>query len=313
MSKETNSIITAHQKAVAHSSIELEAQHSTQSFKIDMLPKEVGSGFIDIYDFDRVIISRANVIFSQPQEMVQPNDIEYLGFSIVLNGEVTMDYENIDMSINSRSHQVWWRQGNLGQVNVRVPAHQKISILSIDFKKDLLEKLIDKDLLMPRLRLLYQQLSPCCTLLDNVPLKTIYKAYELLNFPCAESDIDLIQLEGRTLSVLGELLQSRTADISGYNQDAIDIAGMILSTECSQKITTRQLARRIGLNEFTLKQEFKVKYGMTIGQFILKNRMALAVDLLSSGCDINQVIKQTGYCDKYYFAKVFTNYFGYSP
>lgn len=313
MSKKISPLMTAHQKAVTQSPVILESRQSAQSFKVDRLPAEAGTGFIDIYEFGKVTISRANVIFSTLQEMTQPNDVDYLGFSIVLNGEVTMNYANIGDAISTRPHQVWWRQGNLGRVHVKLPQYQKISILSIDFKKDLFDRYIDKDLLSPRLQSLFKQANACCSLIDDFPLKSIYKAYELMNLPCAENEVDLIRLEGITLSVLGELLQFKTADVNHSYQDAIDIAGMILSTECAKKITTRQLARRIGLNEFTLKREFKAKYGMTIGEFILKNRMNLAIDLLSTGCDIHHVVQQTGYCDKYYFTKVFRQYYGRLP
>lgn len=306
-------LLQQHQQAIEHSPFDFDNQHSNPKVIVDQLSPESGSGFIDLYDLDRLIVSRADLVFCQPQQMTQPNNLSYLGFSIVLSGEIQLQYANIDAPITAQAGQVWWRQGYLGQVEVRIPAQQKLQVLSVDFHHDLLNKLLGDHTLDSQLKNLLQTPSECCLKPLDVFQRVLLKAYQLLHLPSAQSELELIHLEAASLGLAAAILSSDSEKNKPTHQDNIEMAGVILRNECHKKITTRQLAKRVGMNEFSLKQQFKQHYQMTIGAFIREKRMLLALDLLAAGCPLHHIATQTGYSNKNYFVQVFTQYFGHPP
>lgn len=285
---------------------------------IDKLSPERGCGFIDFCDFGRLTLSRANVVFCQPQYMTKVSHFSSLGFTLVLSGEMHLQYTDTCQSIKIEAGQVWWRKGHFGVVDMQIPAQQKLQVLSIDFQQDLLDKLLADKLLQPRLQSLLelsvsQPTADCYWQQVDAYQHALLKTHQLLHLPLGNNELELMQLEGAALGLLADILTKEPHRKPQYQQESIEMAGVILTNECHKKMTIRQLSRRVGLNEFTLKREFKRRYQMTIGEFIRERRMLLALDLLAGGCQLHQVAAQTGYSSKQYFCRVFSQYFGYEP
>lgn len=78
--------------------------------------------------------------------------------------------------------------------------------------------------------------------------------------------------------------------------------------------TIKQLARRIGSNEFVLKKVFKYMYGDTVYGFILNLKMQLALELLKNPqLSIQQVAEEVGYKHAQHFSTAFKKKFGNPP
>ncbi len=75
-----------------------------------------------------------------------------------------------------------------------------------------------------------------------------------------------------------------------------------------------ELARRVGLNDFKLKQGFRQVFGMTVFGFLREFRLEQALTLLSDRhLTVQQVAHAVGYSHTGYFAKAFKHKYGISP
>ena len=102
-----------------------------------------------------------------------------------------------------------------------------------------------------------------------------------------------------------------------HNQKEINIvtnARNILELEYRMPPTVEELARRVGTNQFKLKQLFHYYYDTTPYAFLYEVRMKAAYKMLESKyCYINEVADFVGYQHASNFSAAFTKYFGISP
>ena len=78
--------------------------------------------------------------------------------------------------------------------------------------------------------------------------------------------------------------------------------------------------KKMPLNYDYIRKLFKKETGVTPADYLLKERMALAQQLLSSGISnkfssysISQIAEACGFSEPLYFSRVFKNYFGVAP
>ncbi len=77
--------------------------------------------------------------------------------------------------------------------------------------------------------------------------------------------------------------------------------------------TIKQLSRIISLNEFKLKQYFKMLFGVTIKSYTIKIRMDEARNLLWNHHSVNDVTARLGYKNVSHFILIFKRTFGVTP
>ena len=89
-------------------------------------------------------------------------------------------------------------------------------------------------------------------------------------------------------------------------------------SDCS--FSVKDCLKKLPLNYDYIRKLFKKETGVTPAEYLLKERMALAQQLLSSGISIkfspytvSQVAEACGYSEPLYFSRVFKKYFGVSP
>ena len=89
-------------------------------------------------------------------------------------------------------------------------------------------------------------------------------------------------------------------------------------SDCSFSI--KDCLKKLPLNYDYIRKLFKKETGVTPAEYLLKERMTLAQQLLSSGISnrfspytVSQVAEACGYSEPLYFSRVFKNYFGVSP
>lgn len=82
----------------------------------------------------------------------------------------------------------------------------------------------------------------------------------------------------------------------------------------AEPLGNEQLARRIGLSAGTFARLFRRQLGMSPHQYILKRRIDLAArHLLSTDYPIDVIARTCGFCDRYYFTRMFTQLRGIAP
>ena len=89
-------------------------------------------------------------------------------------------------------------------------------------------------------------------------------------------------------------------------------------SDCTFSI--RDSLKKLPLNYDYIRKLFKKETGATPAEYLLKERMALAQQLISSGISnkfseytVSQISEACGYSEPLYFSRVFKKYFGISP
>ena len=89
-------------------------------------------------------------------------------------------------------------------------------------------------------------------------------------------------------------------------------------SDCS--FSVRDCLKKLPLNYDYIRKLFKKETGATPAEYLLKERMTLARQLLSSGISnrfshysISQIAEACGYSEPLYFSRVFKQYFGVAP
>ncbi|MEO6733995.1 MAG: AraC family transcriptional regulator [Ferruginibacter sp.] len=95
---------------------------------------------------------------------------------------------------------------------------------------------------------------------------------------------------------------------------AIRNAQDLMNADLKTHLVLRNLARRVGTNEFTLKKGFKEVFNTTVYQYLLKQRMNKAFILVtSSNLKLKEIAAQCGFETLSGFSTSFTKYYGIRP
>src|SRR5690606_14255044 len=79
------------------------------------------------------------------------------------------------------------------------------------------------------------------------------------------------------------------------------------------ELSIKQLSEISYLSESRLSHLFKAQLGTSIRQFILWNKVKLAVLTAKEGCSLSTSAHAAGFTDSSHFTKVFANMFGTNP
>lgn len=308
MNQENKNLLEAHNKVIQSHDDGFWQSDIYESYTVNRLNNDYGLGFVDVYNFRQFSLSRIHVTLTHPYQNATPNNLHYFGISFVLGGHHHLKFENINEAITFQKGQVWFYKGNLGEARISLPEKEKISVLSLYFDKQIFEHSEQLELLDAEAKQLLSMDSPAFLQVHNINPKMFLRAHQLLNRDSASNSIELMQFESDGLGILVDFLTRQPSKKIAVN-DAIDMAIVILNSEFATPITIPKLARRVGINECDLKRHFKQHTGKTIKHYILDKRMALATELIKCDTPTQTVADQTGFSNKYYFQKVFNQYF----
>lgn len=308
MRKENKNLLDAHNKVIQSHDDGFWQSDIYENYMVNHLNPDYGLGFVDVYNFRQFSLSRTHVALTQPYQKETSNNLHYFGITFILSGHHHLKFKNIDDDITFQKDQVWFYKGNLGEARISLPEKEKISVLSLYFDKQIFEHSEQLELLDEEAKKLLEMDSPAFLQVQNIDPKIFLRAHQLLSRDSATNSIELMQFESDGLGMLVDFL-TRKAPEKTEVKDAIDMAIVILNSEFATPITIPKLARRVGINECDLKKHFKQQTGKTIKHYILDKRMTLAAELVKCDTPIQVVADQTGFSNKYYFQKVFNQYF----
>lgn len=87
-----------------------------------------------------------------------------------------------------------------------------------------------------------------------------------------------------------------------------------ITLNLDMELGTSVLAKHFGISATTLKRQFKYQYGLTIREFLIRQRMEMAKELLThSDLSVHSIGMRVGYPEFSSFTRAFTRYFGRSP
>ena len=150
--------------------------------------------------------------------------------------------------------------------------------------------------------------APLLLVLQQILFFPLEEAYTY-RFLSAKTEELLVYFFKRAESNL-KLIQ----DISTAEMEQLQQVVNVIKSHPHENFTDFQLARKTGINVYTLKKKFKLYTGYTTHQFIIKNRMEIAQSLLKdSDLPIKHIALQLGYKNLSNFSETFKKFFGVSP
>ena len=103
-------------------------------------------------------------------------------------------------------------------------------------------------------------------------------------------------------------------DSSPHHDETIVEAQEWLMENYSHSITIQDLATSLGLSNRTFNRRFKQALGITASEFLQRQRLTIARELLrTSNLSINEIAAQTGHQDSSYFCARFKAFMGQTP
>jgi AraC family transcriptional regulator len=99
-----------------------------------------------------------------------------------------------------------------------------------------------------------------------------------------------------------------------YRQRIVEETKVILAADPSASFSLAELARRVACSPFHLSRIFRSQTGMPVHQYLLRLRLALALERLSSGSrNLSQLGLSLGFASHSHFTTSFRQTFGISP
>ena len=126
----------------------------------------------------------------------------------------------------------------------------------------------------------------------------------------------LMDLKLRELLLLLCMEASRKPAMGTFSkadEEKLLYAKSVLESGFTDPPTIVQLARKVALNEFKLKQAFKLRFGVTIHHFVIGLRMKQAEKMLKQSMTIAEVAEKIGYKSVSHFISLFKKQYGKTP
>lgn len=146
---------------------------------------------------------------------------------------------------------------------------------------------------------------------ENVDIDNILdKTNEIENEFCSERRQSKLSI--LTYAFFIEFFESYARD---NNDDYLTKAISFIDKNFTQKITLDKIAKQCGVSVSKLCNDFREKYGKTVFEHVINQRLNYARDYLlnSSSIRVKDVALTCGFDDVSYFCKAYKNKFGTSP
>ncbi len=146
----------------------------------------------------------------------------------------------------------------------------------------------------------------------NVAARALYHPYQ--------GTAARLHLQGCGLELLAlQIDQLSRQDCPGKpllqaDEERIRMVGEILVDKMASPPTIAVLASQVGINSVKLQRGFKQIFGITIGQFLMQQRMICARELLlNRETDVTQAALRVGYSNVSHFIRCYKKTFGVTP
>lgn len=115
--------------------------------------------------------------------------------------------------------------------------------------------------------------------------------------------------------ILSFLLEAANAEENQHHTDVrVKKAAAYLMAHLTENVTVNEMAAMVGLTPVYFSSLFKRHTGETVKQYQIRMRLNHAEKMLRSGqCNVSEAAQGSGFCDVYYFSRLFTQYKGIQP
>ena len=127
-------------------------------------------------------------------------------------------------------------------------------------------------------------------------------------------DCENVCIFGQVLSYIVQNVNKDNDEVS-YNTARHEILKILayVNSNIAEPLTVESIARKFNMSSTTLWHMMKRNMGMSLKEYILKIRIAKAMQLLSKGLSVTEVADKTGFNSYSHFIRTFTKTVGTSP
>jgi AraC-like DNA-binding protein len=115
------------------------------------------------------------------------------------------------------------------------------------------------------------------------------------------------------LSEINYLLKNHDLVKSNYSDPRIMHVLEYIKEHLSQKITMQDIASYVHIGKTKLCTDFCKYTSMSVYNYIVRERLALAQKYLVQGCSVDEVAQLSGFSDSSHFIKTFRKHFNTTP
>ncbi|MBW7902519.1 MAG: helix-turn-helix transcriptional regulator [Rhodocyclaceae bacterium] len=280
-----------------------------------------GHGCMALQRFDSgLVVGRTDYTLRQARPSRHDDLDSHFGVMLFLSGGCEVRIPELGLHCAPQPGELWLRRGNLGSIGGIQHAGAHIAVISLELPAPMVAAWHEEGCIAQRpalARLLCAGAGPGL-LRTQAAATSASIAAHLLDLPAVPGAVQRLELEAAALSLLAAVLAEEKrppgARLTPRQRSAVDEAIDILRAELLEPPTIGTLARRVGLNECSLKQAFRACTGRTIGAFVRAERMQRAQSLLEAGIgNVQAVAHHVGYANASKFATAFRQQFGVSP
>ena len=244
-----------------------------------------------------------------------------LHIALMLDGRINLQAGTVGKDCRVGAGEVWFGNTDIGETSALMPDNTPLRGISFDIPFDMLDSWRQEapENLHAGIQRLLRKFEPF-HYAHHITPKLDSIARRLLKQDNS-SVCGGLQFESLSLQLLAELLNPdntsqgvRRCNKRRQHRMLLDEAMDILREEWTKPPTIAQLARRVGLNEFYLKNGFRETFGYTIGGYVRKLRMDRARLLIEQeGYMVKEAALSVGFSNLGHFSAAFEQYHGDLP
>lgn len=288
--------------------------HVTENSSTLTVPKELGSGYFRwIQLCDDLMLGMTELVLNRPLIMHYENYDNQFESTYCLQGHIGYAETGVvETGLSQNDFGIYIKPQSCGII--MYPSDKKIFSISILAKGKLLESLSRYDTCVTS--------GECCykNLVNHLmnPRKSgiqLHNWFTQMISNYDEVNPQSLLMEGLAKTVVASMWQNHVVlPLEGEqckrygeaDRRAFHAAAEILEREYAAPPTIPELARMVGVNEFKLKNGFREMYGHTVYEYVQKQRMAVAKNLLENeDLTITQIAGMVGYINTSHFAAAF--------
>jgi len=146
-------------------------------------------------------------------------------------------------------------------------------------------------------------------------------AHQTLRVAIRDGRASALEIEETSLSILRSVFKREKVSACPMRESTIksrqrlvNETKLVLASRPTEPMTLSALARTVASSPFHLSRVFRQEVGMPIHQYVLRLRLALALDRLANGArDLSPLALELGFSSHSHFATLFKRTFGAPP
>ncbi|AXT62695.1 AraC family transcriptional regulator [Aquimarina sp. AD10] len=276
-----------------------------------------GVGYFEYHQFDGLHISLFDAILKKDFVIHGYLSKQFLELSFLIEGEQIISIDNNTNDIIYESQECYLIY--VPEVSGSIAYHKRKRLKEIKIRMD--TTFIQR-----------HRLNESYNILERFALKNLQNGFTMPLCTKTQEILTQILLDQRKGLLKRLFLESKTLELIALKLDSKKVSNpkvsiqtdhlvkklyqtqFLISSDLSIQYSIPLLARKIGLNDFVLKKEFKRVFGQTIFEYATEQRMNKAKELLHhSSKPIYEISEHVGYKNSTHFTAAFKKIAGITP